>query len=425
MLFLIKKRATGKKITNKWCNTIKSIVLIWHNTLSIFVLLPSQSIFKQFKLKQMNYRVITTILLILTTVFLYGQQSGNKLQYKRYEGSIGEHISVTANIVRLFDKLGGSYQYKYLEADGSIYIGKTIELNGEIDKNDSVRLKEFGRKDFAFQGQMTKDKFKGTWNAPDNKKVAFDLTEYYPNGSMAFDVHYLRSEGKLDPNESNSPVAEIELTLLFPEQKYFEPRIIDSVKQIITHSFFGNNFLKSSPDSLLLRFEEEYLSNYVKQNKNWHQSGASFNWEKTVSMSVVYNSSYMLCLEYLRYAYSGGAHGMTNISYDIVHLDQGEVLSYSDVFITEADSTLSVLLTKQLRKDYKIPEDVSLKEAGFFVEQVKPNRNIFVDGNGVGFLFNSYEIAPYSQGATNVYLEFKQIKDLIRKGTPVYQMSHR
>lgn len=373
----------------------------------------------------MFFKAITTITLILSTLISLGQQSGKSLQYKRYEGNIGNDISITANIVRLFDKLTGNYQYSYLEDDGNMYYGKTIELSGEIDKNDSAKLKEFGRKDYAFNGQMKNDVYNGNWNATDDKKVAFEMKEYYPNGSMGFVVYYLRSEGKLNASENNSPLAEIELTLLFPEKKYFEPRIIDSVKQIITHGFFGGDFKEVLPDSMLVQFEQEYLDNYIKQNKNWHESGTSFNWEKTLSMSVIYNSSYMLCLEYLRYAYSGGSHGMTNISYDIIHLDQGELLSYSDVFIAGADSSLSVLLTKQLRKDYQIPGDVTLKQAGFFVEQVKPNRNIYVDGNGVGFLFNSYEIAPYSQGATNIYLEFKQIKELVKMGTPVFEMSHR
>ena len=374
----------------------------------------------------MNFKTITTIILVLFSILVYGQQSKKTLQYKRFEGSIGADISITANIVRLFDKLAGNYQYSYLEDDGNMYFGKTIELSGKIDKNDSARLKEFGGKDYAFNGIMKDGVYSGKWNATDNKKVAFEMKEYYPNGSMDFEVYYLRSEGKLNTTESNPPVAEIELTLLFPEEKYFEPRIIDSVKQIITNGFFGPDFKSAIPDSMLTDFEQEYFDNYVKQNKNWHEnSGASFNWEKTLSMSVIYNSSYMLCLEYLRYAYTGGAHGMTNISYDIIHLDQGKLLTYSDVFIEGADSSLSILLTKQLRKDYSIPEEVSLKEAGFFVDQVKPNRNIYVDGNGVGFLFNSYEIAPYSQGATNIYLEFKQIKDLVKMGTPVYQMSRR
>ncbi|HEY9114603.1 MAG TPA: RsiV family protein, partial [Bacteroidales bacterium] len=59
------------------------------------------------------------------------------------------------------------------------------------------------------------------------------------------------------------------------------------------------------------------------------------------------------------------------------------------------------------------------------VDSISPNRNIYVNGNGIGFLYNSYEIAPYSTGATNVFLEFSQIKDLLRRGTPVYNMSRR
>jgi hypothetical protein len=133
----------------------------------------------------------------------------------------------------------------------------------------------------------------------------------------------------------------------------------------------------------------------------------------------------MLCLEYLKYAYSGGAHGMTNISYDIIYLDNGRLLTYSDVFKEEGEEELAKILTAQLRKDYGIPKEVTLGEAGFFVEEVKPNRNIYVTGNGVGFLYNSYEIAPYAQGATNIFLEFKQIKDLVKKGTPVYEFTNR
>ena len=373
----------------------------------------------------MIFRLITALLIVFSALASVAQQKGNTLQYKRYEGSIGSNINVTANIIRLFDKLSGNYQYGYLEDDGNMYYGKTIELSGEVDNNNEAKLKEFGRDDYAFNGKMEEDAFTGTWNAPDNKKLPFEMKEYYPNGSMAFEVHYLRSEGKLNYEETNSPVAEIELTLLFPEHDYFDPKIIDSVKQIITHGFFGSDFKMSTPDSMLISFEEEYLNNYVKQNKNWHQSGASFNWEKSLSMSVIYNSSYMLCLEYLRYAYSGGSHGMTNISYDIVYLDAGKLLTFSDVFVEEADSALSVMLTKQLRKDYKIPEEVSLKQAGFFVDEVKPNHNIYVDGNGIGFFFNSYEIAPYSQGATNIFLEYKQIQNLVKMGTPVYEMSRR
>lgn len=348
------------------------------------------------------------------------------MAYMRYEGSIDNNISIIANMVKLYPKLSGNYQYKYLDDDATIHVGKTIELNGEIDKNNKVVLKEFGRTENAFDGEISGTKFEGTWNAGDDRKLPFLLTEYYPNGSMAFDVFYLHSEGELVKGETDSPIAEIELTLIYPSDKYIEPDVEDSVKKIITRSYFGEGFNTSSPDSMLINFEGEYLDNYSKQNENWHKTqSASFNWEKVLSMSVVYNSTYMLCLEYLKYAYSGGAHGMTNISYDIIYLDNGRLLTYADVFVEEGEEELSKILTNQLRKDYSIPDDVTLGEAGFFVEEVKPNRNIYVTGNGVGFLYNSYEIAPYSQGATNIFLEFKQIKNLVKMGTPVYELSSR
>jgi hypothetical protein len=365
--------------------------------------------------------------MLLFPVLFYGQKSANdQMSYNRYEGTIGENINVSANIVRLFEKLSGNYQYRYLDDDANIHFGKAIELSGEISEANYAKLKEFGAKDFTFTGVMDGEDFTGEWHAGENKKVPFSMKEYYPNGSLRFDVHYLHSEEKLIEGKAGSPVAEIEMTFLYPSEKYVQPEIVDSVRKIIVNSYFSEGFSVAAPDTMLVNFETEYFSNYVAQNENWHETGgASFNWEKVISMSVVYNNNYMLCLEYLKYAYSGGAHGMSNIAYDIIYLDNGQLLTFADVFEEGTETALSELLTKQLRKDYEIPDDVTLKEAGFFVDKVDPNRNIYVNGNGLGFLYNSYEIAPYAQGTTNIFLEFQQIKNLVKKGTPVYSMTKR
>ena len=357
-----------------------------------------------------------------------GNAQNGEMAYMRYEGNIGSSISITANIIRLYENLSGNYQYRYIEDDASMHYGKSIELSGAIDENNEAKLREFGSKEYTFTGQISGDSFKGDWNAGDDRTVPFDMKEYYPNGSMPFDVHYLRSEGKLVEGEAGSPLAEIEMTLIYPTNDYVQPDIADSVRKIIVNSYFGPGFGVNAPDSMMLTFEEEYLGKYVRQNENWHEvGGASFNWENVISMSVVYNTGYLLCLEYLKYAYSGGAHGMTNVSYDIIYLDNGQLLTFTDVFKDDDASKekLTQILTKQLRKDYSIPEEMLLSEAGFFVETVEPNRNIYVNGNGVGFLYNSYEIAPYSQGSTNIFLEFRQIQDLVKMGTPVYQMTQR
>ena len=363
----------------------------------------------------------------MTNNILFSQNTNQESKYyKRYQGKIGENINVTANIVRLYDNISGNYVYYFVDENNQMYYGKTIELSGDINKYDSLMLREFGSEEFTFVGLIEDKYYSGTWNADEDKAINFQMEEYYPNGSLPFEIYYLNSENKLDNNKADSPVAEIELTLIYPTSKYFQPDIVDSVRKIISKNYFGAGFEILKPQLMLENFEKEYLENYNKQAKKWHDSGgASFNWEKMVNMSVLNNSNYLLCTEYLRYAYAGGSHGMTNLSYDIINLDNGNKLYYDDIFIDNIDSTLTLILTQQLRTDYQIPDEVSLKEAGFFVEEVKPNKNVFVEAGGIGFVFNSFEIAPYSRGATRILLGFDQIKHLVKLGTPVYRMSQR
>lgn len=375
----------------------------------------------------MYIRLLNLGFFLFANILMFSQNvSQESKYYKRYQGSIGENINVTVNIVRLYDNISGNYVYYFVDENNEMYYGKTIELSGDIDKYDSLRLREFGSEEYTFIGLIEDNHYSGVWNADENRAIDFRMKEYYPNGSLPFEIYYLNSEGKLDNNEVDSPVAEIELTLIYPTGKYFQPGIADSVKKIIAKNYFGAGFEILKPQAMLESFENEYLDNYIKQAKMWHETGgASFNWEKMINMSVVYNSNYLLCTEYLRYAYAGGAHGMSNLSYDIINLDNGTKLYYNDIFIDNIDSTLSLILTKQLRSDYRIPEEVNLMEAGFFVEEVKPNNNVFVEAGGIGFVYNSYEIAPYSRGATRILLGFNDIKHLVKSGTPVYRMSQR
>ncbi len=366
----------------------------------------------------MEIRQLIFTTLLLSSLTILSQQEDDNLYYARFEGVIGNNIHVKANIIRLFDKLSGNYQYRFIDEDTEMYYGKTINLNGDVT-DENANLKEMGQTSTTLTGTLNQESFTGFWNTSDEKQLEFNLKEYYPKGTLPFDIYYLHSEDKLVPNNTESPTAEIELTLLFPLDKYFQVGIVDSVKQIITNSFFGPEFYNNDQDSMLVYFENEYFKNYKDQNMEWFSQGKSFDWQKTVNMSVIYNSNYLLCTEYLKYAYTGGAHGMTNISYDIINLSDGIKLTYNTIFKEGSKDTLTAILTQKLRKDYKIPEDIPLKKAGFFVDNIEPNQNIYINGNGIGFLFNSYEIAPYSSGQTNIFLEFDIIAGLLNKDTPV------
>ncbi|MFA5419018.1 MAG: DUF3298 domain-containing protein [Bacteroidales bacterium] len=373
----------------------------------------------------MNISILFALPALFLSITLQSQvQHSPGLYYGRYEGRIGENATCSANLLRSFNQVSGNIQYEVTDVETGHIVQDIFVVTGS-GNNDSVNMKAFNQKNASVKGLLTPDQFSGKWTTNENQAIDFVLNVNYPPGSMALDVSYLRSENTLAPKVKDSPSASIELTLLFPKRGHSQQAVADSVLKTIKSSFFGEGLVASVPDSMLMAFEKEFYKNYREQNAQWLENGGhSFSWEKQIGMGVTYNSNNVLCLEFERYAYTGGAHGMSNTSYRIVNLKDGTPITYQDVFIEGADSLLSQLLTKKLRNDFEIPDDTLLKQAGFFVDRIMPNHNLYINSNGIGFVYNSYEIAPYSFGATHLFLEFKQVDLLIKPTSPVYKLAH-
>jgi len=333
--------------------------------------------------------LITTITLI--NLFLIAQNSKNN-SYGRYEGTADSNIHVTANIVKLDGNLTGNYNYHNPGNGDNESYSNSIPFTGDLtDQNFS--LNSYGNNDILLSGIMDQGTLNGDWYYQNDNVIPFEVSEQYPEGSIPFVVYYLHSEDRLLKDNTDSPVAEIELTLIYPINSETNTAV-DSVCYHIANGFFGNGFFHNIPDSMLTRFENEYYNNYSQQNLERYDNGASFNWQKVVSMSVINNSDYLLCVEFIKYAFTGGAHGMTNIAYQNINLKDGNELTYNDIFNKDSKILLSELLTEQLYTDKQIPTDITLKKAGYFVESIEPNYNIYINNTGIGFLYNSYEIAP-------------------------------
>ncbi len=355
---------------------------------------------------------ITAAFFLLFSFAIQAQQSDN--YYGRYEGD-GCNSKIIANIVKVFDNVSGNIE---LSNDNN---KKVVLLAGNEDSEGIIRLKEMGVNTNELQGVLSNDAFSGTIKCNDDESP-FEMVASYPEGSIRLNVYYLHSEDMLVDNNIESPSAEIELILVYPEKEKNVMQSVDSVEKFIQQSFFDKTDLMRNPDSLLADYEVDYFKRYKKQNEQWYDNGASFNWQKIVNMSVMHNADYILCNEYLIYAYTGGAHGMTNISYDIVSLLTGKKVEYKDVFREDATDALSDLLTFQLKKNIGVASDVNLKSEGYFVDTIQPNYNIYVNSTGIGFVYNSYEIAPYAMGQTKIHLDFNEVEGLLKEENPLELM---
>lgn len=355
-----------------------------------------------------------SIMYFLSVSVMVGQADSNQLFYKRFEGDT-DSISMQANIIQKADKVHGNY-----EVSAQNMPTKTIEIDGHINNEDVAVIKRMGDDHPVLKGVFVDDRFTGIWHPGENGK-AIELFELYPAGSMPLSISYLHSETSLVDNDPNTPTAEIELTLIYPDSSYPRADIKNQIEDMIRQRFIKKETNKNTdPDSILTCTEKAFFALYKEQNAAWHEGGNSFGWIKETSMSVTYNSDYILCLEYLDYVYTGGAHGMTNLSFDVINLMTGDKIVMEHIFNDNAFDKLTSLLTAQVRLDQQIPDSISLKNAGYFVDSIEPGTTIYLNGSGVGFIYNQYEIAPYSTGIVNVFLGYDQLKGLIDESSAVY-----
>ncbi|MBI3037952.1 DUF3298 domain-containing protein [bacterium] len=67
------------------------------------------------------------------------------------------------------------------------------------------------------------------------------------------------------------------------------------------------------------------------------------------------------------------------------------------------------------------PADAQVKDSGFTFpkNEFALNENFLVSKDGLLFFFNSYEIAPYALGPTQILLPWRYIKTLVKLKGPV------
>jgi hypothetical protein len=369
------------------------------------------------KLKLIKHFFLSLIAFLFCTT-LWAQNS-NKIKprtfYKRMEGTIGKNMKVISNLKRVGTKIDGNYFYNKMDVDTVESLSHGIDLFGEINSVNKVSLKEFDHSEMAFTGILKDNRFSGQWHGPEDSQLYFLLHEHYAEGSIPMEIHYLQSEVSLEASNPKAPYAQIELTLITPKMNNDSLLLGSKLMTLIEQEFFGKQMTTSIPDSMLTAFETEFYKQFENQNKLWKTSGKeAFNWQRTIEMSVVFNTNYLLCLEYLKHGYSGSGHPVTRISYQTISLRNGRLLGYDDFFVPGSKKEISKLLTEKLRKAYKIKPELDLKTAGFYVDTVSPNTNLYLGGDGIGFVFNNYEVAPPSMGIIDLFLPFSEITTFLR-----------
>lgn len=190
-----------------------------------------------------------------------------------------------------------------------------------------------------------------------------------------------------------------------------DDNVKDSFRNYVMETLLSNYYEQKakSLNEMAELFFEDYKSFYDEMSEY------NFGWELNNTISVMFNSNSIVFFQSDYYHHTGGAHGMSGTLFTNFNSQDGKKLLLKDLLLTGYENKLNDIAEKIFRKKRELTADASLEEAGFWFDGNKftLNDNFGIKNDGLIFFFNSYEIASYAMGPTEIILPYEEIKDLI------------
>ncbi len=135
-----------------------------------------------------------------------------------------------------------------------------------------------------------------------------------------------------------------------------------------------------------------------------------------IEQSVLLNTPVILSIEEFNYAFTGGAHGNYGTSYYNFDATTGQILTLKDILVKDYASPLKTIAEPIFKKAYLEAGMTKYSEAGFYFENdvFVMTDNFAITKEGLKFLYNPYEIAPYALGQQEIIIPYEGLRDLVR-----------
>ena len=353
--------------------------------------------------KQSNMRISIVFLflnLLISTVpsSVYGQD-----RYIHLTGSSGKVQTVSADLIITGQKVSGFF-HSGLTAP--------IAVKGELINQDSLILYQgLSDKIFIAASLNADGEVKGTWS--DNNKIKpLELSETYPAGTHKFRVLEVSSIQPL-VEAPDSPFAVFESRAVIPEES-MDKYIADKFKSLVYSNLFRT---KSAVDfnTMLQNEQSIYFDQYRTKNIdiNTKENYPLLNWEKRKLMDVVFNAADITSLHFEDYTYTGGSAALKITRYLVVDVSNGRQIQLTDLVAKEQESELGKILRNEICRNLHLDASVKLTDYGFFSDEVYASTSFYITAAGIGFHYNTYELANQEIGAVSVFLSFEQLEGLL------------
>lgn len=229
---------------------------------------------------------------------------------------------------------------------------------------------------------------------------------------------FKRQGGSKCPSETATVKAEDALCasvkFSYPEiSSATKPELATKMNELIKQQLLDQ--IEGAPSELaatqsLESFADSFIQDYTQDSNNFT------SWELERSVQIIHNTNTLLTLLFEEFGFTGGAHPFNGSRFIVLNLADAQPVSLEDLMNPGYEAALNVAGEKAFREARQLGEHSSLEEDGFnFANNAFVlNDNYGVNKDGLSFIFNSYEVAPYVMGPTEFTIPYEDIRSLIR-----------
>lgn len=211
--------------------------------------------------------------------------------------------------------------------------------------------------------------------------------------------------------DSNCTVA----SFTYPAFEPVQQKLADSIQRKLISLYNTESATQTLPEQAkkFVADHEQFIKTDPRGNQVWTLEGKA---------SVLRQDSSLIAIAVKGYSYAGGAHGNSGFYYLNWNTGADQQLALKDLLNADYSPKLNQVAEKIFRHNEQLSDTASLANSYFFEnDRFHLNENFTITPEGLQFVYNQYEIKPYSSGITELLVPYGEIRQLISTNSILQQ----
>lgn len=265
------------------------------------------------------------------------------------------------------------------------------------------------------------------------------------DNGLQYDTITITEQYHLD-GDTTKPSCNIDLSFVYPVVS--QKMNTEDLQKLFVQNVFGLGYESLLPHDAAKDYVKNYIENYNKDAATYRETADEiaelnamipdihiddsenvmekyyYSYFENLSDSIVYDNNDVLSFQVKQSNSKGGADSYSSYRNYVVNLKSGTLLTENDIFNAGYNTALQSLFLTSLLDQNKVKTVADLEDLGFFgVEEMMPNRNFLVNGEGITYTFNKGEYSAYQLSAPEIFIPYSTIRSLLRKNTVVSKLA--